>query len=425
VADAVVHAETSEDILGALQVAQETEVPITPRGGGTGRTGGSVPVAGGIVLNMLGMNRIVDVDAREGVATVGPGVLLSDLHAAAEAVGLFYPPDPNSEVGCCIGGNVAENSGGPRGFKYGVTGDYVLGLDAYLMGGQHVFAGRHTKKGTTGYDIARLLVGSEGTLAVFGNIVVRLLPQPEQVMTLLVLFPDVHQCALASTALTAAGLTPRCIELFDETTLQVMRDSGNPLDLRARAMLIIEVDGDTDACERQAARVAGVCEDNGALDVLAAAEPAQRARLWAARKEMSRAVRKLARKKLSEDVVVPRRSIGTLLDRVAAIGQAHDVRILAYGHAGDGNLHVNFLWNEPDEIPRVDRAIEQVFRTVIELRGTLTGEHGVGATKAPYLPLEQSAPLIALQQEIKRAFDPLGLLNPGKIFPTTSSHTAF
>ncbi|MET0791863.1 MAG: FAD-linked oxidase C-terminal domain-containing protein [Polyangiaceae bacterium] len=423
VPDAVVLAENAEDILAALAVAREAAVPITPRSGGTGRTGGSVPVAGGIVLSTLGMKSIVEIDRREGLAVVQPGVILQDLHDAVEAEGWFYPPDPNSQASCALGGNVAENAGGPRAFKYGVTRDYVLGMDAFLIGGQRIHAGRRTMKGVTGYDVTGLLVGSEGTLAVFGDITLQLIPKPERVMTLMTLFSTVKQAGAAVQEVIARGLVPRCIEFLDGTTLEAMRAAGNVINPAAGAMLIMEVDGDEAACERQAERVSDACESAKVLEVLVAQDGAQREKLWAARRQMSHAVRKLTKKKLSEDVVVPRMQIGELLERVARTSEQTGIRSLTYGHAGDGNLHCNFLWNEDDELPGVERSIEQLFKDVLELRGTLSGEHGIGVLKAEYLPLEQSPELITLQRDLKRVFDPGNLLNPGKIFPA-GSHRA-
>jgi glycolate oxidase len=422
--DAVVLAETADDILAALRVAREAEVPLTPRAAGTGRTGGAVPVAGGIVLSTLGMKSIKEIDRRDGLAVVEPGVVLADLHAAVEAEGWFYPPDPNSLADCCLGGNVAENAGGPRALKYGVTRDWVLGVEAFLIGGQRIRAGRRTTKGVTGYDVTGLLVGSEGTLAVFGDVTLQLMPKPEHVMTLMVLFSDVRAAGSAVEAAVAAGLLPRCIELLDGPTLEAMRRAGNAIDARAGAMLLVEFDGNETACETDAERFGNACDAAGALEVLVAQDAAQRARLWSARREMSRAVRKLSRKKLSEDVVVPRHAIGALLEHVAVLGERERVRHLTYGHAGDGNLHVNFLWDDDEtELPGVVRAIEGLFREVIRLGGTLSGEHGIGVLKAPYLPLEQAPELIRLQEDLKRVFDPKGLLNPGKIFPA-SPHRA-
>jgi glycolate oxidase len=417
--DAVVLAETADDILAALRVAREAEVPITPRAAGTGRTGGAVPAAGGIVLATSGMKSIKEIDRRDGVAVVEPGVILGDLHAAVEAEGWFYPPDPNSLADCCIGGNLAENAGGPRAFKYGVTRDWVLGVEAFLIGGQRLRTGRRTSKGVTGYDVTALLVGSEGTLAVFGDATLQLMPKPAQLMTLLVLYADVRAAGRSVEAAIGAGLFPRCIELLDGQTLEAMRRAGNAIDQRAGAMLLVEVDGDPDACEREAMRFGEAADKAGALEVLVAQDAAQRDRLWSARREMSRAVRKLSKKKLSEDVVVPRQKIDALLEHVAVTCEREGVRHLTYGHAGDGNLHVNFLWDDDErEMPAVERAIESLFREVVRLGGTLSGEHGIGVLKAPYLPLEQSADLIALQRDLKRVFDPQHLLNPGKIFPT-------
>ncbi len=416
--EAVVLATTADDILAALSVARQAEVPITPRAGGTGRTGGAVPVHGGIVLATQGMNQIKEIDREEGVAVVEPGVVLGDLHAAVEAEGWFYPPDPNSWETCAIGGNVAENAGGPRAFKYGVTRHYVLGLEAFLIGGQRLQVGRRTLKGVTGYDVTGLLVGSEGTLAVFGDVTLRLVPKPPAVMTLMALFRDVRDSARAVATMTSRGLVPRCIELLDGRTLEAMRKGGNAIDESAGAMLLMDVDGAPRDCEEQAERVADAC--SAALDVLVAQDASQREKLWSARREMSLSIRRLAKHKLSEDVVVGRQRVVELLDRVDAISEDNRIESLTYGHAGDGNLHVNFLWNDDDELPRVNACINQLFMAVVELGGTLSGEHGIGVLKAPYLGLEQSAELIALQRDLKRVFDPSGLLNPGKVFPNPS-----
>jgi len=287
VPDAVVLAESADDVLEALRVAREAEVPITPRAAGTGRTGGAVPVAGGIVLSMMGMKSIKEVDRKEGIAVVEPGVVLGDLHAAVEAEGWFYPPDPNSLANCTLGGNVAENAGGPRAFKYGVTRDWVLGVEAFLVGGQRIRAGRRTTKGVTGYDVTALLVGSEGTLAVFGDTTLTLMPKPPFVTTLLVLFSELSHAGASVEAMVSAGLVPRCIELLDGLTLDAMRSAGNAIDARAGAMLLIEVDGDEASVDAQAERVGEACTASSAIDVLVAQDAAQRERLWAARREMS------------------------------------------------------------------------------------------------------------------------------------------
>jgi glycolate oxidase len=292
----------------------------------------------------------------------------------------------------------------------------VLGLEACLVGGRVLRTGKRTVKGVTGYDVTSLLVGSEGTLAVFTEATLRLVPKPSALATALALYGDVRQAATAVGAIVAAGVVPRCLEMLDAATLDAVRSAGVAIDPRAGGMLLIEVDGD--ATESALLRVGEVASAApGCVDVLAAQDASQRDRLWAARRMLSTAIRKLARHKVSEDVVVPRTRIADLLARTEEIGEQTGVRHLAYGHAGDGNLHVNFLWDDPSERPAVERATGLLMRATIALGGTLSGEHGIGVTKAPYLPLEQSEDLIALQRDLKRVFDPKGLLNPGKIFP--------
>jgi len=416
--DVVVLAATREDVTATLAIAERFGVPVTPRAGGTGRTGGAVPAAGGIVLATHALARVKDIDRRDMIAVVEPGVVTGVLHRLCEKEGLFYPPDPNSLDMCMIGGNVAENAGGPRAFKYGVTREYVLGIEACLMGGKALRVGRRTVKGVTGYDVTALLVGSEGTLGVFTEITLRLVPNPPEVVTLLALFTDVHAAAAAVGRVLAQGIVPRCLELLDSRTLDAVRGQVS-IDPRAGAMLLSEVDGDARTVEADALRLGeALSGGEGVIDVMAAQDAAQRARLWAARRALSPATRKLARHKLSEDVVVPRSKVPDLLVQVDRIGEETQTRYLTYGHAGDGNLHVNFLWDDESERPRVNRSIELLMRATIELGGTLSGEHGIGVTKAAYLPLEQSSDLIDLQRDLKRVFDPKELLNPGKIFPT-------
>jgi glycolate oxidase len=416
---AVVLARGRDDIAVALEVCERFGVPVTPRAAGTGRTGGAVPVAGGVVLATHGMSNVIDIDRHDLVAVVQPGVVTGDLHATVEAEGLFYPPDPNSLSTCMIGGNVAENAGGPRAFKYGVTREYVLGLEVCLMGGRVLRTGRRTVKGVTGYDVTSLLVGSEGTLGVFSEITLRLVHAPTEIATVLALYPDVRIAAAAVQRVIARGLVPRCLELMDAWSLEAIRRQNVAIDPRANAMLLVEVDA-RNAPIDQTLEVLGetLAEGGQAIDVVAAQDAAQRARLWDARRMLSMATRKLAKYKLSEDVVVPRSRLVSLLEEAARLCEQEGVRHLTYGHAGDGNMHVNFLWNDEGERPAIDRAIEGLMRATIRLGGTLSGEHGIGVSKAAYLPLEQGPELVALQQDVKRAFDPSGLLNPGKIFPT-------
>ena len=415
--DAVVLAQSESDIEVTLRVARETGVPVTPRAAGTGKAGGCIPLAQGLVLDISAMTKIKDIDVTEGIAVVQPGVKLAELHSAVEAAGWFYPPDPNSLQDCAIGGNVATNAAGPRAFKYGPTRDYVVGLNACLVGGETLTLGHRTRKGVTGYDVTSLVVGSEGTLAVVSEITLKLLPKPQDTLALLALFSTILDAAKAVGNVTTSGVLSRCIELFDATTLAAMREAGNSLNERAEAMLLIEVDGDSEHCLTQAERIAEACDRAGSIEVVVAQSASQRDRVWAARRTMSPAIRKLTNYKLSEDIVVGSRSIPELLARVERYTVQQNIRWLVYGHAGDGNLHVNYLWDDPNDKTKIDAAVAQLFRDTISLRGTLSGEHGVGILKAPYLHLEQSSRLIDLQRRLKQVFDPQGILNPGKIFP--------
>lgn len=421
--DIVVHAESLAHIEATLRIAEEHGVPVTPRAGGTGRSGGAIPAAGGIVLATAKLSRIKDLDRKNLLAVVEPGVVTGDLHAAAEAEGLFYPPDPNSWKSCMIGGNVAENAGGPRAFKYGTTREYVLGVEACLMGGHTVRSGKRTVKGVTGYDVTALLVGSEGTLGVFSEITLKLLPKPREIATALGLFRDSTSALDAVTAVLHHGLVPRCMEFLDPPALDALRSQGVAIDARAAALLLIELDGGhVEADLMDLGEVLSAAP--GSIDVQVAQDAARRAALWEARRAMSPTTRKLAKYKISEDVVVPRSAMSELLDRVAGIGLREGVRNLTYGHAGDGNLHVNFLWNDRAEDEAVERAVSQLMNATLALGGTLSGEHGIGLTKQKYITREQGPALVQLEHGLKRVFDPKGLLNPGKIFPPDGTHHA-
>ena len=417
--EAVVRVRDTRETLAVMRAASAHRIPVTPRAGGTGRTGGSIPLAGGIVLAFEQCNRIKGIERDDLIVVTEPGVITGKLHEAVEEQGLFYPPDPNSLSTCAIGGKVAENAGGPRALRYGCTRDYVLGMQVVTAGGELLSLGKRTVKGVTGYDLTSLMVGSEGTLGVITEITLKLLPKPEGLATLLALLPDLPSAGRAVTEVLGRGLLPRCLELLDDHTLRLVRaEAGLPLDERANALLLVELDGDVAALDSQLERAGNALSDVGALQVLAARHGSERERLWAARRELSRALRKVAKNKLAEDVVVPRSRIPQLIDRCRLISEQHRIPMPAYGHAGDGNIHVNFLWNEPDEYPRVQRAVEDLFRLTVELGGTLSGEHGIGILKAPYLPLEQAPELIALQERVKALFDPHNILNPGKIFPS-------
>jgi glycolate oxidase len=416
---AVVRARSAADVVNVMKICAAHEVPVTPRAGGTGRTGGAVPLAGGVVLAFEAMNQIKGIEVRDSIAVVEPGVITGEFHRAVEELGLFYPPDPNSLSSCALGGNVAENAGGPRALRYGSTRDYVLGMNVVSADGSALQVGKHTVKGVTGYDLTSLLVGSEGTLAITTEITLKLLPKPQAIVTMLVLLPSLTSAAAAVTQVFQCGVLPRCMELLDSATLALVRPlSVLPIAESARALLLIELDGDELALEGQLERVGNGLLEAGASEVLVARHGSERERLWAARRELSHALRAQARFKLAEDVVVPRSKIPQLIERCERISEQYAIPMASYGHAGDGNLHVNFLWNDPEQEPVVKRAVQALFEHVVALSGTLTGEHGIGVLKAPYLPLEQSPQLIALQERVKDLFDPKHLLNPGKIFPS-------
>jgi glycolate oxidase len=423
--EAVIRVRSSAQVVSVMRAASKHGVFVTPRAGGTGRTGGAVPVRVGIVLAFEGMNQIEEVHRGDLVTVVQPGVVLKTLHDTVEAEGFFYGPDPNSLSTCALGGNLAENAGGPRAFKYGVTRDWALGLEVVTADGTLLTLGKRSVKGVTGYDLAALVVGSEGTLAVITKATLKLMPLPERVVTLLALLPDVRVAGDAVSRLFARGVVPRCLELMDAYTLKLVRSAvAFTIPESAGAALLLELDGSEALCEALLELAGNVMLEAGALDVAVARHGGERERLWAARRELSHALRRTSRFKLAEDVVVPRSQIPALLAACARLSESYNVPMPTYGHAGDGNLHVNFLWSDPDDEPRVQRAIEALFREVVQLGGTLSGEHGIGVLKAPYLGIEQSPALIGFQQRIKATFDPQGILNPGKIFPSEVTHRA-
>lgn len=419
--DAVVRVRETEEVAAVMRIASEYDLPVTPRAGGTGRTGGAVPVQAGLVLAFESMARIKGVERHDLIAVVEPGVVTGRLHEVVEAEQLFYPPDPNSLGSCCLGGNIAENAGGPRALRYGSTRDYVLGLEVVTADGSVLQLGKRTAKGVTGYDLTSLMVGSEGTLAIVTEATLKLLPKPEAVVTLLVLLPDLVSAGRAVSATFREGVMPRCVEMLDHHTLDLIRPHTKlSINESARAMLLIEFDGPAAALDAQLERVGNALDSAGALQVLVARHGGEREQLWAARRELSHALRRSAPFKLAEDVVVPRSKIPELIEACARIAEREAITMPSYGHAGDGNIHVNLLWHDEAQKPAVERAIRSLFECVVELGGTLTGEHGIGVLKAPYLHLEQSAELIDLQRRLKKLFDPRGILNPGKIFAANS-----
>lgn len=416
---AVVLAEERAHVEEVMRFAAERRIPVTPCAARTGKSGGSIPLQGGIALSLEPMDRILRLEPENLTVTVQPGVITGKLMEAVEAVGLFYPPDPNSWETCTIGGNVATNAGGPRALKYGVTGDYVLGLEAVLPGGEVIRTGRRTLKGVAGYDLTSLLVGSEGTLAVITEITLRLVPRPSEIRTALCIFPDNLAAARAVTTLLASGILPRTLELFDDAAIAASSAKGPfRFPAGAGAALLAETDGDDgDAVMATLARLGEIALEAGALDVLIAQTESQRRDLWATRRQVSGALKQLYPRKISEDVAVPLGSIPAAIERFKAIGARHGFAVATYGHAGDGNLHTNVLYHGDDQLPAVEACLADLMAATLEFGGTITGEHGVGLAKKAWLPWEQGEGALALQRRLKAVFDPLGLLNPGKIFP--------
>jgi glycolate oxidase len=416
--EVVAFASNAQEVAALLGLCQRERVPVTPCGARSGKSGGSLPVRGGVALSLERMNHILEVNVEDLTATVQPGVILGDLMKTVEAKGLFYPPDPNSWDWCTLGGNIAENAGGPRALKYGVTRDYVLGMEWVVPTGEVLRVGKRTIKGVAGYDLVGLFVGSEGTLGVATEITLQLLPLPRAVCTALMLFSELDGAARAVSAILAHGILPRTLELLDPVAIRALEGSGYHYPGGTQAALIFEVDGSAEEpLLAEVARAAAIAEEHGAREVQVAQGTAQREKIWEGRRQVSPSLRKLARHKLSEDIVVPRGKIPEMIAATHAMGARLGLTVATYGHAGDGNLHANVLYGGPEDLPRVQEAMATIMRHAIRLGGTITGEHGVGVAKRRFLQLEQSPELIDLQRRLQRFFDPAGIMNPGKIFP--------
>jgi glycolate oxidase subunit GlcD len=414
--EAVVLARSIPDISKTLRWATDHGVPVTPRGAGTGKAGGCIATPGGIVLSLAPMTRILSVRADDGWAEVEPGVITGPFRDEMAAQGLFYPPDPNSLATCTLGGNVATNAGGPVAVKYGVTSRFVMGVTAVLADGRVIETGRRQPKSVAGYDLTSLLVGSEGTLAVIAGIRLALLPQPREIVTALMPFESVRDAAATVSSARRLGITPRAIELVDGVVLQRIRPHAPfPIDPSWGALLLVEFDGAPGRAAADLDRFIDSLPPPGPIEVRHANDPAEREALWATRRFMSKLVKKGAVGWFSEDIAVPLSTLPELVDRLAEIADRHRLVVATYGHAGDGNLHVNVLWDEPTGAERAEAAVEDVFRAALDLGGTISGEHGIGTLKRKYLPWEQAPPVIELQQALKRQWDPAGILNPGKL----------
>ncbi len=416
---AVVFPQTHDQAARVLHFASKHRIPVIPRGSGSGMTGGGVPVQGGIVMVTSRMNRILEIDKDNFTARVEPGVILEKFHNAVEKQGLFYPPDPASSSVCTIGGNIGECAGGPRAVKYGVTRDYVLGLKALLASGETIQTGVCTAKGVAGYDLTRLIVGSEGTLAFVTQVTLRLLAKPEQVKTMAVFFKNADQAAKAVSGIMKQAIVPRCVEYLDHACLKLVQNSLDfDITPGARAMLILEVDGNGEAVDRQSRQIETFCRQSGALDMIHAKDSLQAQSLWKARKALSPLLYKIRGSKLNEDIVVPISKIPAMVRAAGEIQKQYDLPLVCFGHAGDGNLHCNVMYDPGDEnqFKRANQAVDDLFGAALGLGGTITGEHGVGLTKKKYLPREIGSTELALMKEIKKVFDPHHILNPGKIF---------
>jgi glycolate oxidase len=427
-ADVVVTPGATAEVAAIMRLCCEWRVPLTVRGAGTGYTGGAVPIRGGVVMSMARFDRILEIDAANLLAVVQPNVVTRDLHDAVEARGLFYPPDPASLAECAIGGNVAENAGGPRAFKYGTTRRYVLALEVVLPTGEILRTGSKSVKNVAGYALTDLLVGSEGTLAVITEVTLRLVPRPEARRTMYATYASIDAAADAVGALVAGGVVPATLELIDAVSLDaVTQHLGRSLaPTGTAAMLLIEVDGSLPAAAHDLARAQDACRTTGATSIAVATTDAEREHIWTARRELSHALRRLAPRKINHDVVVPRGRVPALYALIDDLRRRHRLTIAAFGHAGDGNIHVNLMVDPSDveEMRRAEAAEHELFEGVVALEGSISGEHGIGFAKASHLGLQLSVVERALMARLKQAFDPHGILNPGKMWETTPDDLA-
>jgi len=418
--DAVLFPQNALQVSSILKLANEDSFFVIPRGAGSGMTGGSLAVKGGIILVMTRFNRILKIDKENLIASVEPGVVTGRFHKAVEKENLFYPPDPSSSEFCTLGGNLAECAGGPRAVKYGVTRDYVLGIEAVLPTGEIINTGVSTAKGVVGYDLTRLLVGSEGTLGVITRMTLRLLPLPERVSTMTAVFNNMATAAKAVAAIIRYGIIPRTIEYMDNASIRCVEEYLNAgLPVNSEALLLIDVDGKEKEVEIAINQIEKFCISHGAAKVEKAGTREDADRLWKARKAISPALFRYGQDKINEDIVVPRNKIPDIVKKIDELRKKTGLVMVSFGHAGDGNIHFNIMLDKKNkkDLKKAEHAVETLFGYTLKLGGTISGEHGIGITKSPYIQKEIGAVELGLMKKIKNIFDPNGILNPGKIFP--------
>jgi D-lactate dehydrogenase len=417
----VIFPRSHEEVQAIVSIARRHHLPLVPRGAGSGNVGGAQPVPGSAVISFECMQKICAYSVVDRTITVEVGCITAAISAYVQADGLFYPPDPGSNLYCRIGGNLAMNAGGPHAVKYGVTRDYVLGLRAVTGTGETLCCGVRTSKGVVGYDLTRLLVGSEGTLALITEATLRLLPMPAANATLRAAYSNTASACAAVQRVMAQRNTPSALELMDPHALAAVRAMGAASDLPegSNALLMVEVDGEAVTLPGQVQAIRAALAGEGSLEILEATDAVAIADLWAARKSLSPATKAMAPLKINEDVVVPVSRLRELLEAIEGIAAEQSLHIVSFGHAGNGNLHVNFLVHpqDKDEMRRAQHGLQKLFQTVLALGGTLSGEHGIGSSKRAYVPLELSPGNLGIQRAIKQVFDPDGILNPGKLLP--------
>lgn len=414
---AVIFPETTDEVSQILKVASSHNIPVTARGAGTSVCGAPVPILHGIVVCFSKMDKIIEVNTRDRYVIVQPGVINADVQKALQPFGFFYPPDPGSINTSTIGGNIAQNAGGPRCLKYGVTMDYILGMEAVLADGKIVQFGSRNVKDVTGYKMAALFCGSEGTLGLVTQAILKVVPLPETTKTLMVNFNDLDDTANAVSDIIGSGILPAAMELMDKFTLNAIEDSaGLGLDREAAGSLLIEIDGTAEACEKEMGRIVERLKANNAARIQEATSQAEQAQIWTARRSAYGVFARLAPNLISEDVTVPVSQVPEMIRRIVKIAKNHGLKVGVLAHAGDGNMHPMIPADKgnKEEWSRVEQAFDEIFEAAADLGGTLSGEHGIGLAKVKYLPLVMNQDSINLMTRIKQAIDPQGILNPGK-----------